>query len=371
MLIVQKLYIREFLKVFFILGFGISMLFSIITLIDKFDDLMPGNPSAFILLKYTIFHIPKYLTYVMPMAVLLSSLLVFTQAMKKLEIVSIKSAGGKIKRILSPFLIIGFVLTLIGFFMSEVIVPTLSKEIQAIRKQLTKKDSRIAFREGTVFMKGRDGSVIRIALYLDDRDLFKGVSIFRYDEEGLKEKIEAETAEWDGKQWRLRNVNIFNVSEGRAINNDEMLSDSLESPKILQKELWKAEEMTIIELLQYQKRLNEAGFKNNKLTVDISSRFSYSLINFLMIVLGLSLSTGADNNLLQKLFRIKPDGRHLSGGGIIAIGLGLIISLIYWFGHSFFLSLGYAGTISPLISAWIVPIFFAICSVYLYRQIPQ
>lgn len=371
MLIIQKLYIKDFFRVFFILSLGISLLFSIIGLIERIDELMSGNLSVFMLFKYTIFSMPKYLNYVMPMAILLSSLFIFTQAVKRKEIVAIKSAGGKMNSILSPFLIIGVLLSLTGFFLSEIAVPVLSKEVRSIRNQLTKKDPRIVFREGTVFMKGKGDTVVRIALYLDDRDVSKGVSIYKYDEGELKEKIDAEMAEWDGRQWRLQNVNIFNVSEGKAISAAQKFSDALESPKILKKEIWKAEEMTIIELLQYQRRLNDAGFKNNKLTVDISSRFSYPLINFFMIILGLSLSTGADNRILQKILYSKTEGQHISGGGIISTGLGLLISLIYWLGYSFFLSLGYAGTINSIIVAWIMPIIFAVCSVYLYRQIPE
>lgn len=371
MLLIQKLYIKDFFKIFLILGLGISLLFSIIGLIDKFDDFIPNNPSVFILLKYIFFHIPKYLTYIMPMAILLSSLFIFTQAMKKKEIVAIKNAGGKINSILSPFLIIGFIMSLCGFFLNEVVVPTLSKEIHSIKKHLTKKGSTIAFKEGTVFMKGKDGSVVRIAFYLDDKNLAKGVNIFKYDEDGIKEKIEAETAEWDGKLWRLKGVTVFTVSEGKAIFIDEMFSDTMESPKILQKEIGKTEEMTIFELLEYDKRLTEAGFKNIRLSVDISSRFSYPLINFFMIILGLSLSIGADNRLLQKFLPHKSEGRGLSSSGVISTGLGLIISLIYWIGYSFFLSLGYAGTFSPIIAPWIMPVLFAVCSVYLYKQIPQ
>lgn len=371
MLIVQKLYIRDFFRVFLILSLGISLVFSIIGLIDKIDDFWSGDPSFFMLFKYTLYSTPKYLIYLMPMAVLLSSLFVFSQAAKRREIVAIKTAGARMKRILAPFLIIGVLLSLFGFFLSEIIIPVLSKELHSIKNQLSKKGANIAFREGTVFMKGKDNSVVRIALYLEDRDISYGVSIYKYDEEGLKEKIDAELAEWDGKLWRLKNVNIFNVSEGRLIFVPEVTSDQIESPKILKKEIWKVEEMTIIELIQYQRRLNAAGFKNTKLTVDISSRFSYPLINFFMIVLGLSLSTGADNRLLQKLLHEKAKGKHISGSGVIATGLGLLVSIIYWFGHSFSLSLGYAGTINPEIAAWIMPTFFALCSVYLYRQIPE
>jgi lipopolysaccharide export LptBFGC system permease protein LptF len=35
------------------------------------------------------------------------------------------------------------------------------------------------------------------------------------------------------------------------------------------------------------------------------------------------------------------------------------------------LSLGYTGTIPPIIAPWIVPIVFAGVSVYLYSQVPE
>ncbi len=371
MLIIQKLYIKDFLRVFIILSLGISLIFSIISLIDKIDDFVSAEGAFFILLTYTIYNTPKYFNYILPMSILLSSLFIFSQAANRREIVAIKSAGAKISRIFLPFLIIGILLSLFSFFLSEIVIPALSKEIQSIKNQLTKKGSNITFKEGSVFMKGKDGSIVRITLYLDDKDISHGVSIYKYDEEGLKEKIDAEVGQWDGQSWILKNVNIFNVLDGKSIFVKEIYADQIESPKILKKQILKSEEMTIIELIQYDRRLNRAGFKNPKLVVDISSRFSYPLINFFMIILGLSLSIGAENRLVQKVLSEKLKGKQTSGGGVFIAGLGLLLSLIYWLGHSFFLSLGYAGTISPAISAWIMPIFFAICSIYLYRQIPE
>lgn len=371
MLIIQKLYIKDFFRVFLILSLGISIIFSIIGLIDKIDDFISEKTSFYMLFKYTLFNIPKYFNYLMPMAILLSSLFIFSQAVKRREIVIIKSAGARMKKILLPFLMLGVLLSLFSFFLSEIAIPFLSKESHEMKNQLTQKSSNIAFRQGTVFMKGKDGSVIRIVLYLEDRDISYGVSIYNYGDNGLLQKIDAELAEWDGNLWRLKNVNIFNVSEGKSTFLTELSSNQLESPKILKKEIWKAEEMTITELIQYQERLNASGFKNNKLSVDISSRFSYPLINFFMMVLGLSLATGADNRILQKILYATTIGKNISSTGLIAAGFGLIISLIYWFGHTFFLSLGYAATINPTISAWIMPLLFALGSIYLYKQVPE
>jgi hypothetical protein len=92
-----------------------------------------------------------------------------------------------------------------------------------------------------------------------------------------------------------------------------------------------------------------------------------------MLLLGISLSIGGDfaeQRLLQVMSSQKiKEGKV--GSGVIAAGLGLLISLVYWFGYSLFLSLGYTGTIPPIIAPWIVPILFAGVSVYLYSQVPE
>jgi lipopolysaccharide export system permease protein len=373
MLLIQKLYIKEFLKVLVILGLGISSVFSIIGLIDKIDDFMPHRPAFSMLLLYTLLNIPRYAYYLLPMAVLLSSLFIFSQAIKRKEIVVIKAAGGKVKNILIPFVAMGVILTFFVFVLGEVIVPTTSKKIHTIKNKLLKKEKGVTFKEGTIYMRGKDGSIVRISLYLPDKNMSKGISIFKFDKEGLKERIDADIAEWEGDVWRLKKVTLYDIASGRTIAIKETTYPSMESPKIFHSEMWKVEEMTLQELIKYQRRLNEAGFKNIKLIVDISSRLSYPLVNMFMLLLGISLSIGGDfaeQRLLQVMSSQKiKEGKV--GSGVIAAGLGLLISLVYWFGYSLFLSLGYTGTIPPIIAPWIVPIVFAGVSVYLYSQVPE
>ncbi|MCX8031082.1 MAG: LptF/LptG family permease [Thermodesulfovibrionales bacterium] len=370
MLIVQRLYIKDFFKVFLILIVGISLIFSIFGLIDKLDDFAATEGYMLLLLKYALFNVPKYINYILPMTILISCLFIFSMAFKRKEIIIIKLAGAKITNFLKPFLIVGFFLTLFSFFLSEILNPYLSAHLLVIKAQITKKSSNITFKEGSLYMKGKDGSVIKMNVYLEDKDEAYGVNIYIYDEEGLKEKIEAERGLWDGKAWSLKDVKIFEISTGKTSFTEELYTDKIDSPKILKKQILKTEEMTIVELIRYYRKLNDAGFKNQKLLVDISSRFSYPLTNFFMMILGLAISMGANHSFSHK-FLLSIKGHEISGGGFLTAAIGLLISIIYWFGHSFFLSLGYAGTINPTISAWVMPLIFALTSIYLFRSIPQ
>jgi lipopolysaccharide export system permease protein len=59
------------------------------------------------------------------------------------------------------------------------------------------------------------------------------------------------------------------------------------------------------------------------------------------------------------------------GGGLFSAGLGLLLSLCYWFGFTLSLSLGYAGILPPVLAAWIVPLVFGSAAVYLFAKMPE
>ncbi|MDI6801529.1 MAG: LptF/LptG family permease [Thermodesulfovibrionales bacterium] len=370
MLTIQRLYIKEFLKVLIILGLGMSAVFSIINLIDKIDEFMPHKPPLVLLFYYAVLSIPGYAHYLLPMAILLSSLFVFSQAIKRREIIAIKTSGGKMRSILLPFVAGGIILTFSGLILGEVIIPATSKKIHDITDRIKKKKKEFTFKEGTMYMRGRDGSVISIALYMPEKNISTGISIYKFNAEGLKERIDAEVAEWEGKIWKLKKVSVHDIASGEIKTLKETTYHDMESPKIFQENIWK-EEMSLPEMIRYQKRLNEAGSKNSKMTVDISSRLSYPLINLFMLLLGISLSMG--DFIEQHLLKIIAlhNTKERTGNSIISAGLGLFISAVYWLGYSFFLSLGYTGAIPPLVAPWLVPLVFAVFSVYLYRQIPE
>jgi len=362
---------KEFLMALTVLVLGLSAVFSILGLIDKIDEFLPHRPGAGLLLQYALLSIPRFVEYLLPMAILLSSLFIFSQALNRHEITVIKSASGKMKKVLRPFVGMGVLLTLFAFVLGEIIVPLSAQKLHAVRDRITGKSKKVVFREGTLYMRGKDGSVVRIELYMPDKNISKDISIFLLDDGRLKQRIDAGSAEWVGDDWELRNVAVQDIASGRTLLKERMRYGGIESPRIFREDLWKVEEMTMKELLGYNRRLSEAGFKNTKLPADINSRLSYPLINLFMLLLGISLSIGGE----QKVFQVISHAKIFSGThaniGMVSTGLGLVISLVYWFGYSLCLSLGYAGTIPPAPAPWIVPCLFAGVSSYLYSRIPE
>ncbi|HMK42962.1 MAG TPA: LptF/LptG family permease, partial [Dissulfurispiraceae bacterium] len=254
----------------------------------------------------------------------------------------------------------------------EIVVPYAAKQLRAIANQITKKERRVTFKEGTVYMRGRDGSVMRVGLYLPDREAYQDVTIFRFNADGLRERIDAKSANWGkDERWHFNDVRTLDLKAGKLTKTPELALSGIDSPRIFQEEAWKVEELSVMELNSYKNRLQDAGFKNIKLLVDISSRVAYPIINLFMLLLGISLSVGSDQHLLQRIYQLRAFQNVESHGGVVSAGIGLLISLIYWFGYSFFLSLGYAGTLPPAVSPWIVPVAFSLLTAHLFRNIPE
>ncbi len=359
MLIIQRHYLKEFFKLFALISGGLAFIFSILNLIDKIDDFMPNRPSFGNLFLYVFFNFPEYLLYLMPAAILVCSLFIFSQASRNRELTIIKATGGRLRALFRPFIFYGLLLTVVAFLIGEVIVPDFSIRSDELKNSIKKKDRRLTFQEGTLWLRATDGSPVRIELYVPERKLAKGVSIFVIEKDSMKERIEAEEAEWQETQssngiWRLKNATIYDIKTGDVRNVAEFDYPHLESPDFFSEGIKKPEEMGIGELYRYTERLKRAGFRNTKLLVDMNKKVSYPFINFFMILFGISLSM-----------------RSKIGGGLFAAGLGLLISALYWFAYTMMLSLGYAGLVPPIVSAWLVPVVFGIVSIHLFRKIPE
>jgi lipopolysaccharide export system permease protein len=116
----------------------------------------------------------------------------------------------------------------------------------------------------------------------------------------------------------------------------------------------KPAEMNFMELYNYYKRLEKAGFRNNRYVVELYGKLAHPMVNFVMIIFGIALA-------LNSRF----------GGGIRAAGLGLIVIVSYWMILSVSMSLGNTGTLPPAFAPWIGPAVFCIAGSYMYIKIKE
>ena len=354
MKIIQRLYLKDFFRLLILITFGLSLIFSLIDMVGKTDSFMSAKASSWSLVLFALLNMPRFILYLLPMSILTCSLFTFSQAFRRQEIAAIKAAGGRLKTLFYPFIATGILLSILAFASNEVIVPDFSRRAADLQNSLEGKEKKSAFTSGTIWLKNNDGSPVRIDLYVAEKKLARGVSIFISGRDFLKEQIIAQEAFWNGTTWILNNVRIYDIDTGEIKKIKSMEYAGLESPELFTNQLKTSDEMGIYELYHYMQRLKNAGFSNLKLVIDLNSRISFPLINIFMMMLGIALST-----------------RGKIGGGLVTAGLGLMISLFYWLGYTLSLSIGYAGFIPPVLASWIIPFLFGSLAVYLFMKTPE
>jgi lipopolysaccharide export system permease protein len=350
---------KEFFRLLGVLSLGIAMVFSLIDLVGKIDDVSEGRLDFVDLFAYAAYNLPKYLYYLLPMSLLICSLFVFNQASRNRELTILRASGARLKNIFLPFVFLGILFSFVGFVIGEVVMPYTSDRSLEIKQKNEEDKDKYAFKEGTLWLRGLENSLIKIDFYMPEEKLAKGVSIFKNEDSILKQRIEAKEARWipEGNLngvWILKDVTLYDLEQGTVSNLPEMDYPYLESPDFFNRSIKKPENMGMSELYQYIQRMKSAGFKDTKLTVTLNSKLSYPLTSFFMLLIGISLAVKSG-----------------VGGGLIAAGIGIFISFLYWLSYTLMLSMGYAQVIDPILATWIVPILCGAIGIYLFHKIPE
>lgn len=355
MRILLRYFLKEFFKFFIISLLSMTAILLVAEFFDKMDEFYAKNPPVYLVLQYLLLRAPKSLLLVAPVASLLSILFTVGIASKWKETVAIKASGGSIKRLFSYFLVLGIIISLLVLILGETLAPVATRKASWIRNtRILKKVQRITFREGVLWVKGLDGSLIRIRDFVEDKNRVLKVSIFNFSPSfELVKRIEADEAEWIDGKWELKNATTFHFGS-KTTKHKSLVFTGLEEPKIFREEMRRPEEMNFAELYAYYHRLEIAGFKNLKYVVDLYGKLAYPTVNFVMIIFGIALA------LNSRL-----------GGGMRAAGLGLVVIIFYWLIFSISLSLGNTGTIPPSLAPWISPAVFGIAGCYMFIRIKE
>lgn len=355
-MLLWRLYMKEFARLFTLICMGLALILTLLNLVRRIEDLIPHKPPVLDMVHYALLSFPLYFLHLMPLAALMCSLYTISQAARNRETMAVMAAGGRLKRLLVPFIVAGVVLSILGFAIGEFLVPSCSKRARELKNSITHKTNvPSVLRDGKIWMRTKDGSVVRADLYIEEDDSFRGMSIFRIGQGVLHEIVRASEARYLSRDntWVLKDVKRYDVRTGEVTKELDIRFPLMSSPDMFREESKKPHEMGFMELRRYLGRLEDAGFRNMKLNVEMNSKLSYPLVSLFMVVLGISFAA------------------KKSMGGLIATAVGLLVSLLYWLGYTMALSLGYAGILHPFLAAWAVPLCFGAVSVWLFRKIPE
>ncbi len=356
MKIFRNYFLREFFKFFIIILLSFTAISVVAEFFDKAAEFYRESPPVLLVVKYLLLQTPRVILYALPFASLFAILITIGMASKWREIIIIKASGSSTKNLFSSFLVLGAVISFIALILGETLVPDATRKASYVRKvEILGESPKITQDRGDLWIKGLDGSLVRVQGFVDNENRILKTSIFSFSPSfKLEKRIEADEAEWDNTVWNLKNATVFDFRDSTTTKYRLLKSGSLEEPKIFREEVKKPKEMNFMELYAYYSRLEKAGFRNLKYTVRLYEKLAYPTINFVMILFGIALALNTS-----------------WGGGIRSAGLGVIVSVLYWLLYSVSISLGNTGMLQPWLAPWISPLVFGIAGGVMFTRIKE
>lgn len=152
------------------------------------EDLVGKGLELSVIVELFVYASASLVSMALPLAILLSSIMTFGNLGENYELVSMKSAGISLQRIMRP--LIGFCIGLsaLAFYFSNNVLPMANLKFKSLLFDVMHQKPAMDFKPG-VFYKGIEGFVIRISGKEKDGQTLRDVMIYDHREQGGNEKV--------------------------------------------------------------------------------------------------------------------------------------------------------------------------------------
>jgi lipopolysaccharide export system permease protein len=330
------------------------IIFILVDLFENLDRFIDNKLSFPMVLNYYLYFIPEIIRLISPISMLLATLFTVGAMINYNEIIAVKNAGVSLIRFMTPFLIIGIVITGISIYFNNWVVPEANKKKFFIERNHMNKNKNVVNYNKLYFQDSKN-QLILIDNFTEVDLAAKKVSIQLFNPDSLtvlSKRVDAEQMKWINNSWVFINASERDFSSGK----EELKSyDSIETSQIgglnkinlvpnqiIKKQL-KPDEMNYTELDDLIISMKKGGQNVDRQMVDFYSKISFSFSNLIVIIFGMSISTGSKRRK----------------GLALQFGISILVSFVYLGFVKISQSFGYNGDLDPLLTAWLANIAFA------------
>jgi len=331
-------------------------IYMIIDFIENIDDFMEAEAELMGIVSYLVYKIPHVVVQMLPVAVLIGVIILFSRMKRKNEITALKASGMSTFQISLPLLGAGLLLSGGAFLFSELVVPYTSSKSETARNLETEGyTSKRLYGRYHIWYRSED-AIYWIRRFDDQRMVMEGPRFYFFDDAfRLRERIQARQALWTGTGWELKNGVVQRIIEdgGYTLNPFERLAlDIKERPEDFLKPVKQPEEMSYWELESFSEKIQAEGYDATPYRVGMQIKLAFPVINFLMVLVGIPIAL-----------------RLRTGGTPLAVSVGIGTCFLYLVLMGLTRSLGLSGMLPPFLAAWVANLAFFLIGIYLMMQL--
>lgn len=358
--ILHRYVVREYLKILSLSLSSLILIYIIVLFFQRVNLFVKYQAPFYLIFEYLLYKIPEVtFQWTLPYAVLLATLLTLGILSRNNEITAMKAGGVSFYRIALPLLLLALLISLISFLGNESLVPVTNQKTQYLLDVKVRKEHPSSFFKNYKIWYHSGRRIFNIQLLDPGKKTLKGVTLYQFDNNFYcTRRIDAREAKWIDGKWQFYEGTIRDFD-----NSGSIRMTSFKEMEFLLPENWESfqqierpsEEMSFTELRTYIEKIQSAGYDATRYLVDLYSKLSYSLLNLIMVLIGIpfALKTGR------------------SGGVALSIGISVIIGFAYGVTFYIFLSFGKSGVLSPLLSSWTPTFLFGLAGIFTLMSVRQ
>ena len=356
MKIITRYFYREFFTFFLLSLITFLITYLVIEFFGKIDNFLGTQVPLNVVLSYFIYQIPFVIQQMIPLAVLISAMLMLGIMNKHNEILALKNSGQSLFNLAYPLITISILIGIGSFFLSESFVPITNSRANHIwNVEVKKRRPRGAYKLSHLWYRGKD-SIYQIRTYDSRKKTIEGLTIFFFDRDfRLRKRIDAKRATWIKGRWYLTDglSQTIEADGSRKLIRFKSHTVQLpETPENFERTMKSPEEMSFWELRHYTRKIREEGYDSTRSEVELNTKMAFPFISLVLVLVGIPLA-----------FRKKRGGIPLS----ITIAIGVSFLYLLTFGLS--RSLALSGALPPILGAWLANLLFSLFGICLMLSV--
>jgi len=364
MRILDRYILKSVLALFVTCLLTFLLLYVIIDIFSHLEDILKNQVTINLLLQYYFSYLPIIFVQVTPIACLLATLYTFGKLNRNNEIIAMRASGLSIFQISKTVIVLGVILTVAIFMVSDRFVPAALSFNQKIQQQMESGSKKNQEKEviNNLSMYGLKNRLFFINRFSPATNTMEGITILEHDEhQNLTQKIVANRAVYKDGLWRFYQTISYGFDENGQIRQEpqymqEEIMAIPETPHDFLNQRRRPEYMTIAQLQNYLWRLSKSGalgiIKNLK--VDLYQRYTAPFTTIMIILLGIPFS-----------LRMKKRATGLS-----SIGLSIMVGFLYYIINAVSIALGKSGILFPFLAASLSHILALFFGIYFIVKLP-
>ncbi len=326
---------------------GLLGLFYVITFLDLSDKLFKDETTLLALLEYFWYATPQFVSYVLPVAALVTTLVTVGLLTRTNELTVMKACGISLYRAAAPLLCFNLLWSGLLFVIGESVLARANRRAEALNREIRTGRAQPFGIGDRTWLVNEDGDIYHYLHFDADGPTVSGLSVYEFTGRpwSLTDRTYAAEAsfrdDWNGRDVWSREFRTAAGAGATYHRDSERRLPEVAPPAVFSAELPEAELMNYRELERHVVELRALGFDVVSLVVELHRKASFPFVAFILTLIAVPFAV-----------TIGPRG------ALYGVGAGIVLAFTYWIVLSMFGALGSAGVLMPATAAWAPNLIF-------------